>query len=306
MTEFVQKMNYKRKVNIVNESLSDETYIQYKDKIESALDAALNVFIDFDIDLTVKIYKTDDTVREVVGARTTGYARHEKGKFTIGIDQSEIFRIDKDNGLNLYITVYHEMAHVYDIYHTEHNDFYIINVSRKPYRRMEDFVIYEGFQFWTEFYAYAYGFRRFKEYSHNITFLNLVNFYDDLLGKHQIIKQMYVDKDPQLNTALEDFRDSIDSLAYMFAMYIAGEIHGKPYNYKYCKKTRNRVAYKKAAKFYNGVWNKIFDIYECPYRKGMARKLYVLGSFILKQFYLPFGLEPIKNKGKIVLGFYYE
>ena len=303
MKNVARKGNYVHTIKMRNETEFSEIYDKYKDDIRDHILYSMEGF-DFDIDLLV-IFKTYNEKKNNISDETTAAATTIKGnRYTIILNVGSLKMIPYDRGLDIALSIKHELGHVYDLYHTMHNKYYSINPLKARHKDFDDFVISKGWGFWTEFYAYYMTYRSYKKEYGYPTFLRLVRGYEKLQTQYEKICTLTDFKAESANAMLESFIDNIKSFAYLFAKHLAGSVMGKPYKYDYCEKTKNREAFEIVNKLEVGLMKKIIPLFTNTYGKGMSNKMYELGKYIIKNLFIKFDIYPIEYYNYIRFAYY--
>ena len=299
----VQKKKYIHKIEMRNETEFPDIFETYKDDIHDHIMSVMNSFL-FDIDLLV-IFRTLDDEKNFVNSETyNGGTTIQENKYTVIFNIDSLKLIPRDNGLDIAIAIQHELAHVYDLYHTMHNKYYKINPLKVNHRTLNDFIISKGWGFWTEFYAYFMTYKMYK-YQHGYpTFLQLVKGYEKLQKQHKEINMITDYNSEDAQCTLKGFINNIENLSYAVVKYIAGYIEGTPYLYEYCEKTRNRKSFEIMEDLTYGLMKKILPLLTNTYGRGMAKKMCKLGDYLIKNLYIKFDLYPIKHHKYIRFAFY--
>ncbi len=303
MANVTRKKKYIHTIEMHNETEFTDVFDLYKKDIYDYMIDEMDSF-PFDMDLLV-IFRVMDKDKNIVNAETNdGATTIKEKKYTVILNIDSLRIIPRDNGLDIAISINHELAHVYDLYRTMHNKYYKINPLKVNHKAFDDFVISEGWRFWTEFYAYYITNKQFK-YQHGYpTFLQLIKGYEKLQKQYAEAIAINDYESEEADRALENFIENIKDFAYAFSKYLAGAVNGKPYNYDYCEKTKNRAAYNIIAKLEYGFMRKILPLFTNTYGKGMANKMYELGKYLIKNLFIKFDFYPIKHHRYMRFAFY--
>ena len=289
------KKNFIHTIEMRNETEFPDVYERHKDAVYDHIAYMMESF-EFDIDLLVIIQNCDD-IKELINQETgSAGTTLKEDKFAVILNIDSFKKMDYDGGLDVAISVRHELAHVYDLYHTMHNKFYPINPLKNNHEKLDDFIITIGCRFWTEFYAYFKTFKEFKKQCGYPTLLKLTNGYEKLQGRCEAIESIIESQSEEATNTVADFRDEIDNFAYMLAKHLAGTIAGKPYNYEYCEKTQSRASFETVEELKYGSLDKIIPLLTNTYGRGMKKKMYKLGKYLIDNLYGEFNLFPVKHQ----------
>ena len=305
MASNLEKMkNYIHTLEMRNETEFSDVYEKHKEAIFSHIMYELEPFM-FDIDLLV-IFKNFNDKKNLVNNETwNGGTTFKDNKYTVMLNIDSLRKMDYDGGLDIAISVRHELSHVYDLYNIEHNKFYKINPLKVNHEELDDFTMSIGCLFWTEFFAYYMTYKQFKkEYSYP-TFLQLVSGYEKLQKRCEEIDLMFDSNNEEVISVLTDYKDDVDYFIYAVAKHLAGICGGKSYKYDYSEKTQKRASFETVEKIRYEVHNKIVPLLTKTYGKGMASKMYNLGKYLIKNVYNRFNLYPIKQQKYIRFAYYY-
>lgn len=197
--------------------------------------------------------------------------------------------------------IYHECLHIYDMYSIRKNPLYNFNPCSSKYRNYASFIMSIGFQFWTEFYAYAKTFEYYKEYYSYKTIYQLAKDYKKIQEKSKNIKFLS-ERAEQINR-LDAVEDDMKVFLYMLARTAAGSIFGKKRKYQYSSKTQNLKEYTYVKKRLDVLIKMMKKMTHGTYGKYLYRRLYNIGFYILKHFYYPLSISVKKVNGVVYFAY---
>ena len=302
--ESIEEKNYIHTIEMRNETEFSDVYEKYKEAIYNHIMHELESFT-FDIDLLVIFKNFGDKENLVNKEMWNGATTLKENKYTVMLNIYSLRKIDYDGGLDIAISVRHELCHVYDLYNIEHNKFYKLNPLKVNHENLDDFIMSIGCLFWTEFFAYYMTYKQFKKEYRYPTFLQLERGYKKLQKRCEEIDFMFDSNDEEVNSVITDYKDDVDYFVYAVAKHLAGICGGKSYKYDYNEKTKNRASFETVEKIRYNVHKKIVPLLTNTYGRGMASKMYKLGKYLLKNIYNRFNLYPIKQQKYIRFAYYY-
>ena len=296
---------YNHHIEIINESDNAELFEAYKNDIIEMVKYNIESF-DFDINLKILIRDLDNKEYFINKETNGGFSTMERktNKFVICFGTESLKRIKYDQGLDLAIAIIHELAHIYDLYHILNNKYYKINPLVNKQKNITDFVIAEGWNFWTEFFAYYFTFKEYYGLHNYPTILQLVNGLKKIKNDYIKLKPIIEHKNQETLDKAEQLIQDIKVFIYSMAKHIAGDIRSKPKRYKYVNKTKEKPEFKKVEKLYDGLLKRVVELFSNTYGKGLARKLENIGDYIIRNIYMDFDLIPIKHKNYITFAFF--
>ena len=299
-------MNYKYKIDIKNESDNKELFESYLEDVRYHIHYEVSHLFDFNINLLVIFRNLDNETNFVNGETTNGGAAYHKKRYIILLNINSLKRIPYDNGLDFAIAVRHELAHIYDFYHTLNNKFYKFKSPAKhSYYSTRDLVIGIGWRFWTEFFAYYHTFKEFNDKHNYPTLLQIVRAYEQLNNQYnKLIETGYSESDECLQQA-QSLLDNIAAFVYAISKYMSGYIFGKKKYYDYCAKTANKKSFIQVQQFIDGLYRKIVPMLTNTYGKGEARKLFNIGEYILRNIYRRFDCGVARYERQVRLAVYF-
>lgn len=299
-------MEKKNNFKIINKSKNKELFEKYKYKIEECVNDVLRINPDwrFVADIIVEApYTTTNFVNQETHA---GYLEIKPKKFIVRISTDSLRRIEFDGGLDLAITIHHEMAHAFDYYMASTSKFCPTNLQKNHKKYLGEFVLIQGWKFWTEFFAYYQTFKVFYNKRNYPTIMQIVKGYEKLQEEYQIMKPYLENKPKAARLQAHKFIDDIKSFIYAFVIHLAGSIAGKGKYYQYCEKTMQQKNFQDVIKIRNKLYKKIQPLFINPYGKGFFKKIFRLGDELIASIYVKFGIEPIKHKGYAAFAFFVD
>ena len=268
----------------------------------------INHIIDnnFDFDLTLKVIFRDkiNDYNYINSEIAGGAMTYKYGTFYLCIAEHSLQNIEYDDGLDMAIILSHEMAHIYDLYHMMHNRYYTVEPLKRDKSNMTDYIISLGYNIWTEFYAYLTTFKQFYDLHNYPTKLQLVKKYERIIKDYEELKTKLNNLNEETHQKAEQFIKDIEILLYGCCKYLAGIIYGKGKYYKYTLKTQKNVNFIKFQKFIDGLLSVISPMITNSYGKGMAKKLYNIGMYVINKMYAQFNIYPFKHKKLIKLALF--
>ena len=186
--------------------------------------------------------------------------------------------------------LFHEYAHIYDMEHAHKQIQSDVQVSNYC-NDLEQYICTIGFDSWTEFFAYSKSMKAFNTKTN--TFLELVKVYKNLIKTFKKIEN---------EKQLVEFKNQLDLFVYSSSMYLANyQATGK--RRKYCEKTKNSKEFKQLHSIYGKFYNKLGVIFHGVYGKRYKKRIFNLGDFIIRAFYVPFDIYPKKTKNGYILSY---
>lgn len=273
------------KLRIYNRCLDEDSYKYYKEQVKK-------IFLEFYPEIEEKVnlsifFVSDEKIKNSTGygavmASTNGW----NNSYTIEICQRTIERANK-NIISLYYTLYHELVHLYDLYHISTNKYNKV-LEMNSLTNKKNFIIHLGIDFWNEFNAYSQGFVFFKN-------INYPGFYDILKSFNYLKKKTNSLKEKDVSLFVRE----IDAFLYRSAYYMAGKIYGKRKKSSLSKNTIEKLDAKGLVKRYNNLVPYLNKIAKNPYGKQMEKNLYKLGKRIMKDFYNYFFVYVYNKNGML-------
>ena len=280
---------------------------KYKDKIVGRVQRIIDETFDFDISLILRVVEIDTSKANYVNHEImSGYTTMDKkGRFIICFGIESLERFEHDGGLDIAISITHELGHVYDMYNILNNNYYSYNPLLAKQKKFEDFIIQIGWDFWTEFFAYYFTFKEFKELHNYPSFHQIVVGYQKLVEEYEIIKPNVADKKNQnVKELAHKHIDNIEQFLYATAKYLAGCLAGKQKYYKVKPNKKNYKYIEELDKILVRFMRLISPMFNNTHGKGMTRKLWNLSRYIIMTFYLKYNIRPYKHKGHYTFAYF--
>ena len=298
-------MKYIRNLTFVDESTHSDLVEKYKSRIIKEINEIADSSFEFDLNLTIKIIDNFDGSNFVNNEKTSGVSTIKKdGSFVLMIGINSLERIEWDNGLDLDVAIFHELAHLYDFYKLFNNKYFNVNPLLNRQKNIENYVFQKGWNFWTEYFAYNFTFEFFYGFHDYPSFSQIVKGYQTLIKKHHEIRSIETKNKKQLKLLCTEFVQDLDQFVYALVKHISGSLNGKPKYYKIkLTKENEKIAYK-LKKSIIELSNLADKLYVNTYGKGTWNKLLKLGDYIIRKFYLKFNFAPVEIRGHIALGYF--
>lgn len=298
-------MKYKQEIIFENESLNTTLVEKYKDDIIKKVKAIVECSFDFDIVLIVRIIDIEKTENYVNKETACGYSTWRKdGSYLVCFSCESLERIECDNGLDIAIAICHELGHIYDMYHVMNNKYYKINPLMLKQNDMSDYIIQQGWNFWTEFFAYYFTFKEFKGFHDYPTFHQILIGYQHLKEQYKYLEPRLDNKTNEIKNLADKHIEEIKQFIYATAKYLAGSIICKPRYYKVKVTKENKRDINGLNKIIERLFGLIIKMFTNTHGKGMATKLWHLGEYLIRTFYVKYNIFPEKLKDHIVLVYY--
>lgn len=299
-------MSYKYNLEIKNESGNAEIFEQYLEDIRAHIYNELTQCFDFNINLLVIFRDLDNETNFVNQETTNGGSVYYKKRYIILLNINSLKRIPFDRGLDFAIAVRHELAHIYDFYHTLHNKFYKFqSLSKKSYHSVFDMIINIGWRFWSEFFAYYHTFKKFKNEHNYPTMLQIVSSYELLIEQYECLMAAGYSEDDECQKKAQSLLGNIEDFVYAISKFMSGYLFGKKKNYDYCDKTAGKKSFIQVQRLIDGLYRRIVPMLTNTYGKGEARKMFNLGDYIMRRIYCRLGCGIVKSDGKAHLAVYF-
>lgn len=298
-------MKYKQEIRFENESINTALVEKYKDDIIEQVKEIVENSFDFDIVLIVNI-KDIETKENYVNKETTcGYSTWRKdGSYVVCFNTESLERIERDNGLDIAIAICHELGHIYDMHHVMNNKYYKINPLMFKQTDINDYIIQQGWNFWTEFFAYYFTFKEFKGLHDYPTFHQLLIGYQHLTDQYNFLEPKLDDKTKKIRNLADKHIEEINQFIYALAKYLAGNTMGKPRYYKVKITKENKKIVDELNRIIERLYSLIIKLFTNTYGRGLATKLWNIGDYLIRNFYVKYNIFPEKMKGHIVLIYY--
>ena len=274
---------------------NNELFNEYKDLI---LNFAKKVaLINFDFDVKIDIVIIEQETKQLINDEIEDAGVYFKDNFVFCLHSNVLKSAKYDSDKNLAMSIIHEFAHIYDLYKIMHNKYYSINPSLISHKRIVDSGIAIGARFWTEIFAYRATFMHFSE--NYPTKPQLAQAVEQLDKEYKIIFDEYAKNGKANNSAnVKQYIKKVNEFIYVFSKHIAGMIFSVSKRENYCEKTLKKESFKFVQKTFVGLLNKIEPLFINTYGKGMAKKLWYLGKYIVEHIYHRFNLNIIKHHGR--------
>lgn len=299
-------MKYVHEILFVDETSEKQLVERYREYIVDQVTEIAKDNFDFDIKLYIKIEELGERKNYVNSEVEAGFTiKYDDDSWELSIGLDSLKRFQYDGGLDLDIVIWHEMAHIYDLYKITHNKFYKIDPIHTRHKRETDYILYLGSCFWTEIFAYYNVFAKFYNLHQYPTYYQIVKGYEKLCKDYEKIKSRLITKDKKVREDCEEFIETIRSFTYAVAKYLAGEMKGKRRYHKVLQTKENKKYMDDVDKIVYRLCRSCSKMFakNC-YGKGLARRLYDIGCCILKEIYTRFQIAPKKYRGKIALAYY--
>ena len=299
--------NIKHNIIIINKSKDKATFKKYKQTIFNTVNKIVSV--NFTSKLNLKIIVKDHSLKDKLTGDefTDGYTIKMKNWFIITIMSDVLSRIkcEPDDNVDLDLTIYHEMTHVYDLCNIYNNKYYKFPNIYSNLKTITNYILKVGINFWTEIFAYSSTFKIYSCFYKSPTFLQLVKRWEEIEEDYKNLSIIEKTNHSNLKVKGEEFFEKLKKFNYMLAKYLGAYIEGKTNNTNYCKKTQSKKSFKFVENLFEKLLRKIAPFYSNMYGKGMAQKIYNLGAFLITNVCVkPFNIIPEKRKGKVALVFY--
>lgn len=295
----------KHHIELINKSKETELFEKYKDQIWEMLNEISNGF-DFSLNLKVYVFDYESKKGFVNGEEECGFSTITKYGQMIGIYSSMLKLVEYDGGLNLYSSLFHEFAHVFDHHHVLKNPYCKINPMKLSKKTMEDFVFSCGYNFWTEFFAYYKNFYYIEEErEHYPTILMITKAYKNLNERCEDILNHASQNSINFQKKVGDFMNDVDEFVYALSKHLAGSIL-KNKAYSYCEKTKNSKEFRQVSIISKRLLGKIAPLFKNTYGRGMVNKIGWLGKCVIDNVYVKFNIYPKQGKKQTEFVMYKE
>ena len=293
-------MKHRYNLEIRNETDKDEIFNKYKQLIYEHILDEIDGSFNFDLDLLVVFREIDEDKmfinEETYNAGTTLI----ENRYAVILNIASLEKMPGDGGCDLAISIYHELCHVYDLYHVMHNRYYSANpLTHNNYTTLKDFTISIGWGFWTEFHAYYLTYKRFHEEYDFPSFLQIAKGYEELKKQLDEIKIIPDLNTEESQTILRNFKENIEEFIYFTAKYLSGSI--------FCEKETPEEDVTDYSARINEICRqsvgKLLPLVRKAHGIGLAKKLYNLGKYLLTDIYEEFNMFTIEHDGRIVFAY---
>lgn len=304
------KVQTKAKYNITieNESKNKRLFLKYKDDILEYAYFISENNLDFDVNIKIifkKIKSKKEFVKNEIDDAETLPGKNKKS-FLVCVSSDLLNVIKRDGGRAIAICLWHEFAHIYDLYQIINNKYFKINPFLRYQKSLIDYGIVIGARFWTEFFAYRCTYQRFDE--NYPTKLNLVKALDKLDEDYKKMVINY-EKDHNKESLKKELRKlslKIKQFIYALAKHIAGIMYGKNNGYTYCENTQNKANFKFIDKLCLSIARRMEPFLKNTYGKGLKRKLWLLGKLLVEKLFFRYNIGPIKKNGYVIEAYFLE
>ncbi len=263
-------------IRFYNRCLDNDFYKQYKKEIKEIF-LKLCPEIEEKVNLSVFFVSDEDFKKNCDTKTTVASTSGWKNSFSIHICQKPIESIQYSNNFLTYI-IYHELVHLYDIYHISNNKHNKV-IKHNPFSSRKNYIIHLGIDFWNEFNAYSHGFIHFKKVYYP-GFYKMLKSFHNLKNKANSLNGEISFKDD-----IVPFIKEIDNFLYDSAFYLAGNIYGKEKISVLSEENIKKLNAKGLDKRYNDLTRYLKKIEKHSYGKNMEKNFYKLGKVIVKNFY---------------------
>lgn len=294
-------MKYNYNLEIRNETDKDEIFKKYKQSVYEHILAEIGDSFDFGVDLLVIFRKIDRKRKLINGETYNAGTTLIEGKYAIILNIASLEKLPYDGGCDLAISIRHELCHVRDIYVLMNNKHYSVNPALNNHNTLKDFTISKGWLFWTEFHAYYITYKTFKDEYECITFLEIEKAYAKLKKQLVRIKNISDFETKKSKTMLRNFKESIEDFIYLIAKYLGGCIF-KDDDAEHDEVTENEFS-ERIGEICRKSLNKLSPLVRKDYGKGLAKKLYNLGKYLLTDIYEEFNMFTIDQEGSILFAY---
>lgn len=296
-------MKYKYNLEIRNETEKDEIFKQYKQTIYEHILYEINGLFHFDLDLLVVFREIDkDKIfmnEETYSAGTTLI----ENRYAIILDIASLENFSDYGECNLAISIHHELCHVYDLSLMMHNKRHSVNPLRNDYNTLKDFSISKGWRFWTEFHAYFLTYKRFKDEYSRPTFSQIVKGYEEIKKQSEEIKLISDFETEESETLLRELKRNVEDFIYFTAKYLAGSILKENDGDTCDEKITESASSVRMNEICRESIMKLLPLVRKEYGMGLAKKLYNLGKYLLKDIYEEFNIFTVECEGRILFAY---
>lgn len=298
-----EQKKFNHKISIINQTRKKRLFEKYKDDIYDYIMWVIGGF-DFKLDLTVyvKNYKKDKHTisTEIEDARMTIVNK----KLAILLSEEVLKSMPYDGGEMLALSLFHELAHIYDYYHVTHNKYFKVNPIYKKQTSFARFIVSKAWELWTEYYAYYKTYRYYKKEAGCLTFLKLVKAYQKLCKQHEELMKLGFKELKRCNRHYCEFIASAEHFLYLSAKYCAGYVTGKVRLYEYSDKIMESECFEFVDDFIYRLYKKISPLHTNTYGKKMAQRLFELGKYVCQKLFEKFNIYPVKENGRYFYGLF--
>lgn len=295
-------MKYNYNLEICNETNKDEIFNKYRQIIYEHILAEISDLFDFGLDLLV-VFREIEKRKLINGETYNAGTTLIDGKYAIIINIASLEKLPYDGGCDLAISIRHELCHVYDLHVLMNNKYYSVNPVLNNQKTLKDFTISKGWLFWSEFHAYYITYKTFKDEYKVIAFSEIEKAYGKLKKQLDKIKNISDFETKKSKNMLRNFKESIEDFIYLVAKYLGGCIFkDDDVSRRGDDETENNFS-EWIDKIFRKLLNKSFPLVRKDYGRGLARKLYKLGKYLLTDIYGEFSMFPIYQEGSILFAY---
>lgn len=289
-------------VQIIDECGIPQLVEQCKDEIKKYIKELVDVNFTKDISVLIRIVDLPED-KLSIGDKEKNLADmyREQKRYVIRLDRKVLEDLSSGNIYTMYLSIYHEIAHVLDAESYLNSKYAKINPFCKSQKSYENYVAWVGWKFWTEFNAYSMSYNKFGEWEALPEFSSIYTWWMYLEERFPIVQEKMYNQTDDAYECLNAFINDIWALVYAFAKYFGGLVEGKKTHYTPPNNPEENEAYRKMMKIASGFCSRLEKLDTNTYGKGMHKKLVMLGDYIIVKFMLPFYIYPDYECGKICL-----
>ena len=197
--------------------------------------------------------------------------------------------------------IFHEFAHIYDIYHTFMNESFNCIGDKGKKNSLENLIKCKGFSYWTEFFAHYKCFENeLCSLSTADTLLQLVQKYKKIIDKQSEVDSMINDGEniKNIKSEISEIVKLINQFIYSSSRYIASLTFRKSL-YEYSEKHTTKKEFNDVIKINSDLYRLISKMTHGTYGKYLGKRLYKLGSYIFDEIYARFNIRMYIHKSSI-------
>jgi len=291
-------------IRLVNKALPKDDFERYKEYITKTIEDWFDDLL-VNVSIEVRIEKFQEKPNYITKTQPVAEVSGKGRNYVMTLYDKTVYEIDRNNGLEFDLAIYHELGHIYDMYHLLDNKFYSFDVNKKEFKEEHEFIIHQGFKFWTEFYAYYLTFKHFKDYIKSPTFLEVVGGYKNLKDMYNKLPKVEKIENKQDQLLYDDFVERANDFVYVIALFLAGDCF-RTKQPKYSEKTKNDEYFQLVDNLCSDIMKILCKIIKKPYDKSMLKHLMKMGEVIISKVFVPFYCVPIKYKGGYKFAFFCE
>lgn len=136
------------------------------------------------------------------------------------------------------------------------------------------------------------------------TFHQLLIGYQHLTNQYNFLEPNLDDKTKKIRNLADKHIEEINQFIYALAKYLAGNTMGKPRYYKVKITKENKKIVNELNRIIERLYSLIIKLFTNTYGRGLATKLWNIGDYLIRNFYVKYNIFPEKMKGHIVLIYY--